>query len=394
MKPTKMTSLLLSVVLSISMVMTPVGVVADDSVPSEEQTTEMTETTKETETTVTKKPSVEETEKSETEETKASEKPVDKETKTTESEVSESSGEKVTGPTEEKALESPKEETPEETKDKENEESKPNESETVEGRLPEQTTKVSPKSQSDSNPKTIHILDNVNNIYINIDIPDTNNYSWALNGNRGFIVRYINTGYHSPKEIMIGSAEDAEGYAEKYDMWKGMYDYAHDNPGAYDDSMYKKDFKDGVLIGNENTSTWFWISGNYHFVIAVNGSPAEVEKLLGYITVRSGDGIQDDNPLAVKGKTATVKYKKLRKKSQTLSVSKVLAFTRKGQGKLTYAKVSGNKKIKINKTTGKITVKKKLKKKTYKVKIKVKAAGNDQYKPSGWKTVTFKIKVK
>ena len=38
-------------------------------------------------------------------------------------------------------------------------------------------------------------------------------------------------------------------------------------------------------------------------------------------------------------------------------------------------------------------MKKGLKKGTYKVKVKVKAAGNANYKASAWKTVTFKIKV-
>lgn len=103
-----------------------------------------------------------------------------------------------------------------------------------------------------------------------------------------------------------------------------------------------------------------------------------------------------DNTFAVKGKTATVKYKKLKKKAQTLSVFKVLTFTNRGQGTLTYAKVSGSSKISINKTTGKITIKKKglKKKKTYSVKVKVMAAGNENYKPSTWKVVTFRIKVK
>ena len=104
--------------------------------------------------------------------------------------------------------------------------------------------------------------------------------------------------------------------------------------------------------------------------------------------------LKAENTLSVKPKTATVKYKKLKKKNQTLSIFKVLSFTSGGQGTKSYAKVSGNKKITINKTTGKVTVKKKLKKGTYKVKVRVKAAGNTNYNPSGWKTVTFKIKVK
>ena len=100
------------------------------------------------------------------------------------------------------------------------------------------------------------------------------------------------------------------------------------------------------------------------------------------------------NPLKVTGKTAKVKYKKLRKKTRTVSVSKVLNTSPNGTGSLIYVKVSGKKKITINRTTGKVTVKKKLKKGTYKIKVKVMSTGNATYKASGWKTVTFKIKVK
>ena len=100
------------------------------------------------------------------------------------------------------------------------------------------------------------------------------------------------------------------------------------------------------------------------------------------------------NPLAVKAKTAKVKYSTLKKKAQTLAVTKVVTFSKKGQGTMTYAKASGNKKITINKKTGKVTVKKGLKKGTYKVKVKIKANGNTNYKASAYKTVTFKIIVK
>ncbi len=108
------------------------------------------------------------------------------------------------------------------------------------------------------------------------------------------------------------------------------------------------------------------------------------------------------NSLKVKGKTAKVKYSKLRKKSQTLKVSKVIKFTKKGQGKKTYklssakkGKKSYKKYFKINKSTGKLTIKKnkKMKKGTYTVKAKVKAAGTKNHKASSWKTVTIKIKL-
>ena len=107
------------------------------------------------------------------------------------------------------------------------------------------------------------------------------------------------------------------------------------------------------------------------------------------------------NPLKISGKIATVKYSKLKKKTQTLSVTQVIKFTKKAKDKKNYTLSSakkGSKSFKkyfrINKTTGKVTVKKGLKKGTYYVKIKVKALGNNNYKASVWKTVTAKIRVK
>ena len=98
------------------------------------------------------------------------------------------------------------------------------------------------------------------------------------------------------------------------------------------------------------------------------------------------------NTLSVTGKKANVSYKKLSKKNGKLALSKVIKVTNKGQGKLTYTKVGGNKKIVISKK-GKVTVKKGLKKGTYKVKVNVTAAGNS-YTNSVTKTVTFKVIVK
>ena len=100
------------------------------------------------------------------------------------------------------------------------------------------------------------------------------------------------------------------------------------------------------------------------------------------------------NTLRISGKTATVKYSAVKKKAQTLKRSKVIRFDKAGQGKKSYIKLSGNKKIYVGKKTGTVTVKKGLKKGTYKVKVKVKAAGTANYKASGWKTATFKVVVK
>ena len=106
------------------------------------------------------------------------------------------------------------------------------------------------------------------------------------------------------------------------------------------------------------------------------------------------------NPHAVKAKkTVTVQYKKLKKKAQTLAVTKAVSITGKSTGAKTYKLMSVTKKdfkkyFKVNSKTGKITIKKGLKKGTYKVKIKVIDAGDKNYLASDWKTVTFKVKVK
>jgi hypothetical protein len=93
--------------------------------------------------------------------------------------------------------------------------------------------------------------------------------------------------------------------------------------------------------------------------------------------------------------TMTVKTKKITAKSKkTKSFKAKKAFkVKKAVGKVTYKKLSGNKKITVSKS-GKIKVKKGLKKgKTYKVKVAVTAAG-DGNTFAKTKNVTVKVKVK
>ena len=101
-----------------------------------------------------------------------------------------------------------------------------------------------------------------------------------------------------------------------------------------------------------------------------------------------------NNTLKLKGRTVTVKYSSLKKGSQKLKAARVFRLIKKGQGAVSFVKKSGNKKIRIDKKTGKVTLKKGLKKNTYKVTVGVKAAGNDEYKASSTKNVTFTIKVR
>lgn len=97
------------------------------------------------------------------------------------------------------------------------------------------------------------------------------------------------------------------------------------------------------------------------------------------------------NPLSVKGLSPSLKAANLKKKNQTLAVTKVIKITKKGQGKITYAKASGDKRITIDKK-GKVTVKKGTPKGNYTVKVNVTAAGNSNYNQIT-KPATFTVKV-
>ena len=99
------------------------------------------------------------------------------------------------------------------------------------------------------------------------------------------------------------------------------------------------------------------------------------------------------NVLKLTAKTGTVKAAKVKKAAQKLTVGKVAKVAKNtSKGKLTYKKLSGNKKIVVAKN-GKVTVKKGCKAGTYKVKVKVTSAATKNYKAKST-TVTFKVKVK
>lgn len=90
--------------------------------------------------------------------------------------------------------------------------------------------------------------------------------------------------------------------------------------------------------------------------------------------------------------TASVKKSKLKKKAQKVSLNKVMTLSG-GYGPVTYVKAGGSKKLSINRTSGKITVKKKTKKGKYKLRVRVNAAG-DRNHEAAEKTVTVTIRVK
>ena len=98
-------------------------------------------------------------------------------------------------------------------------------------------------------------------------------------------------------------------------------------------------------------------------------------------------------PMKLKAVKRTAKLAKVKKKAVTVAAP--LKFTKKAQGKVTYARVAkGSAKcLTVNKKNGKVTVKRGTKKGTYKVKIKITAKGNKNYK-SGSKTITCTVVVK
>ena len=153
-----------------------------------------------------------------------------------------------------------------------------------------------------------------------------------------------------------------------------------------------------LKAGTDYTATWAKGSKNAGtYTVTIKGIGKYTGTTDATYTINKAN-----NPITVKAKTKKVKikYKKLKKKAKSIKRANAFAVS-KAQGKLSYKLVSAKKgkksfrkKFSVNAKTGKVTVKKRLKKGTYKVKVKVKAAGNANYKASAWKTVMFKVKVK
>lgn len=96
------------------------------------------------------------------------------------------------------------------------------------------------------------------------------------------------------------------------------------------------------------------------------------------------------NPLAVKAVAKSLKAKKVKKKSKVISGALKVTGAK---GPLSYKRLKGSKKLKVNAKTGKITVKKKAKKGLHTIVVQVNARGDTNHL-SASKTVTVNIKVK
>lgn len=99
--------------------------------------------------------------------------------------------------------------------------------------------------------------------------------------------------------------------------------------------------------------------------------------------------MKDAQTIKVKTSKKTVRRSALRRKAKTVKAVKVSG----AKGTVSYKKLSGSKKLTVDKTSGKIKVKKGTRKGTYRIKVKVSAAGDGNYM-AGSKTVTVKVKVR
>ena len=97
------------------------------------------------------------------------------------------------------------------------------------------------------------------------------------------------------------------------------------------------------------------------------------------------------NPITVKTKPVKVSYKKLKKRKIVKNGSTVF-LVKKAKGNIAFRKISGSKRIIINKRTGKLTIRKNTPQKLYKIKVKITAAGNKNYKKAS-RTILLKVKV-
>ena len=93
--------------------------------------------------------------------------------------------------------------------------------------------------------------------------------------------------------------------------------------------------------------------------------------------------------LKTKITSKNVSYSALRKKAQVFTLGASVS----SKGTLIYAKTAGSSAFTVNKTNGKITVKKGLKKGTYKIKVKISAKATANYN-AGTKTVLVTVRVK
>jgi hypothetical protein len=134
-------------------------------------------------------------------------------------------------------------------------------------------------------------------------------------------------------------------------------------------------------------------AGTVGYQLSSDKKSVTISGFINNVTVKYSSASSKSNkaaqPMKVKAKKKTLKFKKLKKKDVKFKAITV----KNAQGRVSYRLVGTYKNIRLNTLSGKITVVKGTKKGTYKVRIRISANGNTKYK-AGNKTVTVKIKVK
>ena len=121
--------------------------------------------------------------------------------------------------------------------------------------------------------------------------------------------------------------------------------------------------------------------------LGASGSPIDQPGTVTDNQTVDNSSVQAGSATSISSKTIKVKRAKLKKKA----VSVYPITVKNAQGTVKYIKQSGSSKLKVNKNSGKVTVKKKTKRGTYKANVLVQVSNNDN--PIN-KTVVVTIKVK
>ena len=187
----------------------------------------------------------------------------------------------------------------------------------------------------------------------------------------------------------------------------GTYDFKITTNGKWDEGDYNLvgDAKFGgpnaeIIVAADNSTVKIMFDGT-KAIVYINGNlytvPASTQPTPSVaqptttstkpVVTKPPVKVKKNNPISVTVKNKTIKSKSLKKKKAVVKAITV----KKAQGKVTFSKISGNKKFTLNKSTGKIIIPKGTKKGNYGIKIKVTAKGNSKYKS---KTVIKKITIK
>lgn len=231
------------------------------------------------------------------------------------------------------------------------------------------------------------------------------------------------------EDLSIGTINSGQVSVNKEDYYKLVLNtkssFIIDYDATFEDKAWmqfsyikiiKQNYLDDYLIGKEVPFVYkvsatrspneknYWYDGtitlnkgNYIVIIqnTTDGQAFPSSYLMNYTFLLTKTKIKLSQNITIKTHLKKIKYNKIKRKKQAVKL-----FTIKNaKGKITVTKIKSGttssiyKKINVNKSTGKITLKKgKYIKKTYKIRLKVIVSGNSNYNALS-KYVTVKIRI-